>query len=118
MLHGALASKRSRTGWTQKSDGHQLFLFGLEEVVEALDFGVGELLDLFGGALFVVGGDELVLGSFLDGSLPSRRMLRMEVLWPSRTPARFLTASLRRSSFMGGMGTRMMRPSCMGLKPW
>ena len=37
------------------SDRQKLFFFGFEEIFEALDLGVGELLDLVGGALFVVG---------------------------------------------------------------
>jgi hypothetical protein len=51
---------------SDRSDGHQLLFFSFEEIFKTFDFDVGELLNLFGGTLFVVGGDKLVFGGLLD----------------------------------------------------
>jgi hypothetical protein len=49
------------------------------------------------------------LASFLRWSLPSRRTLRSAVLWSSSSWLSCLTTPRRRSSVMGGIGTRSMR---------
>src|SRR3990172_1419943 len=48
------------------SDGHQVLFFPLHRVVHFLDVGVGEVLDLFEGALLVVLGDILILEELLQ----------------------------------------------------
>ena len=49
------------------SDGQDLFFLGAEEFLDALDLMIRKFLDLGVGALFVVGGDQLVLGGLLHG---------------------------------------------------
>ena len=59
----------------------------------------------------------LSLANFFSTSLPSRRTLRMAVRCSSSTRFRCLQTSRRRSSVMGGTGTRMSLPSVCGLRP-
>eukprot|EP01139_Manchomonas_bermudensis_P005822 Amastigsp_a175776_3.p1 type:complete len:251 gc:universal Amastigsp_a175776_3:890-138(-) len=59
----------------------------------------------------------LSLTSFLTPSLASRRRLRIATLACSPSARTTLVSSLRRSSVMAGMGTRIRSPWVAGLRP-
>src|SRR5688572_30724759 len=62
----AMAGSEDMAGRVDPSNRHKFLLFGLDHLIDVLDGGVGDLLDLDLGAADVVFGDLLFLQQFLD----------------------------------------------------